>query len=328
MGRALLQLLELPWFSATPSWALLALLLSCPGAAGPAPPQPNATSPAGHRGAAVGASGIPLPGVPVPCIPISGVPIPGVSIPGVPVPGIPVSGISIPGVPVPGVSIPGILVPGAPVPGVPIPAGPLSAVPIPTGPGRRAAAGTWALPSPSLVSRLPASSSLLSLSLFSPSLVPHVPMERGSSLGLAYGSVAEPCKGLGPLLSPQNPLELCRAPQTGASGKRGLGAPCRGSCRQARGGAALVGRGLTGPWRGGKAAAAGLGAGARGEAGLGPAGLHELILGEREGCAPRPRASALPPRRTPAPAPGASCLGPAGFFPSRGGRGLPGQRVP
>uniref|UniRef100_A0A493TBW6 phosphoinositide 5-phosphatase n=1 Tax=Anas platyrhynchos platyrhynchos TaxID=8840 RepID=A0A493TBW6_ANAPP len=145
---------------------------------------PNATSPAGHRGSAVGASGIPFPGVPVPCIPISGVPIPGVSIPGVPVPGIPVSGISIPGVPVPGVSIPGILVPGAPVPGVPIPAVPLSAVPIPTGPGRRAAAGTWALASPSLVSRLPASSPLLSLSLFSPSLVPHVPMERGSSLGL------------------------------------------------------------------------------------------------------------------------------------------------
>lgn len=181
MGRALL---ELPWFSATPSWAPLALLPSCPGASGPAPPQPNATSPAGHRGSAVGASGIPFPGVPVPCIPISGVPIPGVSIPGVPVPGIPVSGISIPGVPVPGVSIPGILVPGAPVPGVPIPAVPLSAVPIPTGPGRRAAAGTWALASPSLVSRLPASSPLLSLSLFSPSLVPHVPMERGSSLGL------------------------------------------------------------------------------------------------------------------------------------------------
>lgn len=216
MGRALL---ELPWFSATPSWAPLALLPSCPGASGPAPPQRNTTSPAGHRGAAVGASGIPFPGVPVPCIPISGVPIPGVSIPGVPVPGIPVSGISIPGVPVPGVSIPGILVPGAPVPGVLIPAVPLSAVPIPTGPGRRAAAGTWALPSPSLVSRLPASSSLLSLSLFSPSLVPHVPMERGSSLGLAYGAAAEPCKGLGPLLSPQNPLELCRAPQTGAPGK-------------------------------------------------------------------------------------------------------------
>lgn len=82
-----------------------------------------------------------------------------------------------------------------------------------------------------------------------------------------------------------------------------------------------MGRGLTGPRRGGKAAAAGLGAGARGEAGLGPAGLHELILGEREGCAPRPRASALPPRRTPAPAPGASRLGPAGFSPPVGAGG-------
>lgn len=54
-GRALLQLLELPGFCETMSWAPLALVPSCPGAAGPALPQPNTTSPAGHRGAAVGA---------------------------------------------------------------------------------------------------------------------------------------------------------------------------------------------------------------------------------------------------------------------------------
>lgn len=137
---------------------------------------------------------------------------------------------------------------------------------------------------------------------------------------------AEPCKGMGPLLSPPTPqsgaglLELLGhgSPRKMRAGGTMLGGPAgRGR------GVSTGGEGVNGATEGRKGCSCGAGSRGPGEAGLGPAGLHELILGEREGCAPRPRASALPPGRTPAPAPCIPC-GPCWVFPSRG----PGAAMP
>lgn len=87
-----------------------------------------------------------------------------------------------------------------------------------------------------------------------------------------------------------------------------------------------MGRGLTGPRRGGKAAAAGLGAGARGKRGWVQLASMSSSLGSGRDALPghaparsRPAARLRPPR--------ASRAGPAGFSPPAG-RGLPCHRVP
>lgn len=179
MGRALLQLQELPWFSGTLSWAPLALLPSCSGAAGPAPPQPNTTSPAGHRGVVVGASGIPLPGILVPSIPYLWRPYSWCLYSWRPCPWHPCLWYLYSWCPCPWCLYSWHPCPWSPCPWCPNSCCPPLCCPHPHRPRQASSCRHLGpgVPAPCILT-------LLSPSLFSPSLVPHVPMERGGSFGL------------------------------------------------------------------------------------------------------------------------------------------------